>query len=93
MAPCIADHLRAALGAEGNFLVRIHEAVIALVGRVEVGIACIALVIEIGDIHDHAAERRRMPVDVFARGVDDDVGAELARAAEDGRCERVVDDE
>ena len=31
--------------------------------------------------------------DVFARGVDDDVGAELARAAEDGRCKRVVDDE
>src|SRR5829696_8021878 len=40
-----------------------------------------------------AADGRVVPLDELGRGVEDDVGAEVERALEGGRQERVVDDE
>ena len=42
---------------------------------------------------DHAAERATLAVDIFGRGVHDDVGAELERPLKRRRRERVVDDQ
>ena len=68
--------MRAALGRElRRGQVRIHQPVIAFIGHVEGGIARVSLEIEVAAVHDHAAERRRVPVEVLGRRMDDEVRA------------------
>ncbi|VTZ58996.1 hypothetical protein EMEDMD4_10172 [Sinorhizobium medicae] len=40
---------------------------------------------------NHAAEAATLAIDMFRRGIDDDMGAELQRLLEERRCEDVVD--
>ena len=90
----VPHHLRAAFGGElRRGQVGIHEPVIAFVRLVERRIAGVALKIEVAAVHDHAAERRRVAVHVFARGMDDDVRPPLERAAQDRRGKGVVHNE
>ena len=42
---------------------------------------------------DRAAQRAALPVDVFCRGIDDDIGAELERLLQQRCREYIVDDE
>ena len=74
-------------------LLHVHRAVIALVGGGEVGVAGIPAELEVAAVHDHAAHRHRVTVEVLRGAVHDDVGAVLKRGDEAGRREGIVDRE
>lgn len=86
----VPHHLRAAFRGECSGQGSVHESVIAFVGDIESGIAGITEKGEVAFIDDHAAERRRVAVEIFRRGMDDDVRAVSKRIAKYGRRQRVV---
>ncbi len=86
----IAHHLRAAFGAERYGKIGVNQTVIAFVGRVEGGITGIVFEYKRTAVDDHSAERRRVPVHVFGRRVNDDIHAPFGGAAEGWRGKRVV---
>ena len=88
----VADHLRAALGGElRRGEIGIDEAVVAFVGDVEAIVARVPLIIEVAAVHDDAAEGSRVAVEIFGRGMDDEVRAQLEGTAEHGGGEGVID--
>ena len=89
----VAHHLRAAFRRKRGGQGRIDQSVIAFVGRIEGGVAGIVLEVEAAAVDDHSAERRRVAVDIFCRGMDNDVCAEAEGIAEHGGGERVIDGE
>ena len=87
----IAHHLRAALGRElRGGEIGVYQTVVAFVRFVEGGVALVPLEIEVAAVHDDAAERRRVPVEIFRRGMHDDVHAPIEGLAQHGGRERIV---
>ena len=70
-----------------------REAVVALVGLVEPGELLGVTKIEAAAVDDDAADRGAVATDELGGRVHDDIGPVLQRAAQEGRGDRVVDDQ
>ena len=79
-------------GCGAEFFIEV-QAVIAFIRLCDLGIFVVLLPVEFSGVDDDAAHGCRLTVSPLRRCVDDDVSAVLDRTAQEGRCQRVVDDE